>query len=344
METPAVSVIIPTYNRGRWLPATVASVLAQTLPSLEILIVDDGSTDDTAAVCAEFSYPVRYIRQDNAGVGAARNRGAAEARGEWLAFLDSDDLWTPDKLEVQLAALAATGAPVSITGFEFVDLEGRPLTARQGFARAFPLFADTGMTPVEFFGLHFESGSVRAAGRTHALYHGDAHTAFFYGNFASPATAMVRRDLFLEVGGFDEGLRVAEDTEFFHRLSAHAPLVIVVTGLLRWRTGHPVSLVSSNVEESIRNALLSLDRAAREPASLGTDARRAYRAGRRALLLRLAYWQLSVLERAAARATLREAAHWGARRTPRWLAVWAASFLPRPVLRGAHALKRRLWR
>jgi hypothetical protein len=277
-------------------------------------------------------------------VGAARNRGAAEARGEWLAFLDSDDLWTPDKLEVQLAALAATGARASITGFEFIDLEGRPLPARQGFARAFPLFGDTGMSPSAFFERHFERGEVRAAGRTHTLYHGDAHTAFFYGNFASPATAMVRRDLFLEVGGFDEALRVAEDTEFFHRLSAHARLVIVMSELLRWRTGHPVSLVSSNVEESIRNALSSLDRAAGEPDALSPEAHRAYRAGRRSLLLRLAYWQLSVLERTAARQTLREAVGWGARRSPRWLAVWAASFLPRPVLRGAHALKRRLWR
>ncbi len=339
-----MSVIIPTYNRGRWLPATVASVLAQTLPALEILIIDDGSTDDTAAVCAGFADPVRYIRQDNAGVGSARNRGAAEARGEWLAFLDSDDLWTPDKLEVQLAALAATGARTSITGFEFVDLEGRPLTAQQGFARAFPLFGDTRTSPGEFFDRHFESGEVRAAGRAHTLYHGDAHTAFFFGNFASPATAMVRRDLFLEVGGFDEGLRVAEDTEFFHRLAARAPLVIVMSALLRWRTGHPVSLVSSNVEESIRNALWSLDRAAKEPGALSPEARHAYRAGRRSLLLRLAYWQLSVLERTAARGTLREAARWGARRTPRSLAVWAASFLPRPVLRAAHALKRRLWR
>lgn len=81
-----VSVVIPTYNRARWLPETVASVLGQSVPPLEVLIVDDGSTDDTATVCAGMPPPVRYLRQANAGVGAARNRGIREARGTLLPW------------------------------------------------------------------------------------------------------------------------------------------------------------------------------------------------------------------------------------------------------------------
>ena len=100
-----VSVIIPTYNRANWLPETVATILNQTQPPLEVLIVDDGSTDDTAAVCAAFPETVRHIRQQNAGVSAARNRGMREAKGEWIAFADSDDPWEPTKLEVQLNVL-----------------------------------------------------------------------------------------------------------------------------------------------------------------------------------------------------------------------------------------------
>ncbi len=106
--TPTVSVVIPSYNRAGWLPAAVGSVLAQTHPATEILIVDDGSTDNSAEVCAAFPAPVRYIRQQNAGVSAARNRGMREATGEFIALLDSDDLWLPEKLAVQLALHAGS--------------------------------------------------------------------------------------------------------------------------------------------------------------------------------------------------------------------------------------------
>lgn len=343
MGAATITVIIPTFNRAAWLPETVRSVLSQTVSPLEILIVDDGSTDDTEAVCGQFPEPVRYIRQDNAGVGAARNRGAAEARGDWLAFLDSDDLWTTDKLEVQLAALAATGAGWSITGCEMMDLDGRTLRGAQGFQRAFPVFRDTGMAPDEFFARHFAVGEVAAAGRSHRLYHGDAYVPLFYGNFASPATAMVRRQLFADTGGFDPHMRFAEETEFFHRLSTRGPVAVVMSPLLRWRVGQTVSLISStNTGSLIRNALQSLERAAELRAPLDDRARGAYLAGRRSLLYRLAYWQLSVLDPAGARATLREAGRAGAGfSSPRWLGLRAVSWLPRSVLRRVYAIKRR---
>jgi glycosyltransferase involved in cell wall biosynthesis len=346
MGFPTVTVIIPTFNRAAWLPETVRSVLSQTVAPLEILIVDDGSTDDTEAVCGQFTEPVRYIRQDNAGVGAARNRGAAEARGEWLAFLDSDDLWTPDKLEVQLAALAATGAAWSITGCVMMDLDGRTLRGTQGFQRAFPLFKDIAVAPDEFFARHFAVGEVTAAGQSHRVFHGDAYVPLFHGNFASPATAMVRRQLFADTGGFDPSLRFAEETEFFHRLSARGPAVVVMSPLLRWRVGQAVSLISStNTGVLIRNALLSLERAAEIRAPLDDHAREAYLAGRRSLLYRLAYWQLSVLDPAGARATLREAGRAGAGiASPRSLGIGIVSWLPRSVLRQVYAIRRWLRR
>jgi glycosyltransferase involved in cell wall biosynthesis/GT2 family glycosyltransferase len=343
--SPTVSVVIPTYNRARWLPETVASVLAQTAPPLEIIIVDDGSTDDTLEVCSGFPGPVRCIRQDNRGVGAARNRGAAEARGQWIAFLDSDDLWTPDKLEVQLAALHETGADWSITDCQVMDLHGRTLDGVQGFQRAFPVFRDLDLAPDPFFARHLAAGEVRAAGRTHRIYHGSAHVPLFYGNFVSPATAMVRRELFQETGGFDETFRYAEETEFFHRLSPVARVAVVMSPLFRWRTGQPVSLVSpGNVEALIRNAMRSLDGAAELGAPLDGEALSAYRTGRRFLLSRLASHQVSTLDTAGARVTLREARRAGARLSPRWLALLAASRLPQGVLRRAHTFRRRLRR
>ncbi len=102
-----ISVVIPSYNRLAMLREAVASVQAQTVKPLEVLIVDDGSSDGTPEAVATFTgpVPVRCIRQANAGPSAARNRGIREAAGEWIAFLDSDDLWVPDKLAVQMSFL-----------------------------------------------------------------------------------------------------------------------------------------------------------------------------------------------------------------------------------------------
>lgn len=114
-----ISVILPTYNRAELLPRAVQSVLAQTHRDLELIVVDDASTDDTARVMAEIGDPrVRYIRQEeNRGACAARNRGVAEARGEYIAFQDSDDTWAADKLEKQLHCLKETGADIVFCGF-----------------------------------------------------------------------------------------------------------------------------------------------------------------------------------------------------------------------------------
>jgi glycosyltransferase involved in cell wall biosynthesis len=105
MDT-SVSVIIPVYNCERYLAEAINSVLAQTHPAHEIIVVDDGSTDSSAQVARRFGSAVRYAFQPNAGIGAARNRGVRLALGNFFAFLDADDLWTDDKLRQQLAAVA----------------------------------------------------------------------------------------------------------------------------------------------------------------------------------------------------------------------------------------------
>ena len=104
MNSPKVSVVIPSYNLGRLLTQAIDSVLAQTVVPSEIIVVDDGSTDDTQVRLEPYSGRIRCIRQGNRGVSAARNRGIREASGQLIAFLDADDVWHPRKLELQLAA------------------------------------------------------------------------------------------------------------------------------------------------------------------------------------------------------------------------------------------------
>lgn len=101
--TLSVSVIIPTYNYGRFIGDAVESVLSQTYPIAEIIVVDDGSTDETETVITKFGKKVHYIKQKNAGVGVARNNGARNAVGNFIGFLDADDLWLPEKIEKQIA-------------------------------------------------------------------------------------------------------------------------------------------------------------------------------------------------------------------------------------------------
>ncbi|HUO36169.1 MAG TPA: glycosyltransferase family A protein, partial [Candidatus Acidoferrum sp.] len=100
---PKVSVVIPTYNRAKKVRGAIDSALGQTISDLEVIVVDDGSSDNTAKVLQEaYGTRIRYFAQQNQGASAARNKGMAEARGEWIAFLDSDDFWEKEKLEWQL--------------------------------------------------------------------------------------------------------------------------------------------------------------------------------------------------------------------------------------------------
>jgi glycosyltransferase involved in cell wall biosynthesis len=112
-----VSVIIPVYQGERYLAEAVESVLAQTYPAAEIIIVNDGSTDGTEQVAARFGNAIRYVAQENSGIGAARNTGLEMTQFEWISFLDSDDLWSTDKLALQMQALETHPEPDLVFGY-----------------------------------------------------------------------------------------------------------------------------------------------------------------------------------------------------------------------------------
>lgn len=137
MSAPSVSVVIPCYNGGGFLRETIDSVLAQTYPVLEVIVVDDGSTDNSAVIAEEIGPPVRVLRQVNQGESVARNRGMDEAKGDWIAFLDADDYWMPTKLQKQLDAINDNYAAICSHYFRFSDLTKIPKIQKNSKQRQF---------------------------------------------------------------------------------------------------------------------------------------------------------------------------------------------------------------
>jgi glycosyltransferase involved in cell wall biosynthesis len=202
MSAPLVSVVIPNYNYARYLPEAIDSVLAQTYPAVEIIVVDDGSKDDSEAVLQRYEGRIRAVRQANQGVSAARNNGIRASRGEAIAFLDSDDAWDPRKLELQMQKLDDPAVGLVHCGIEYVDSAGRSLSVD----------------------LQGAEGNIL---RRHAL--------FRVATVRSGSTALVRRSCFDRVGLFDEGLSTSADWDMWRRLGGISEVRMVPLPLLRYR-------------------------------------------------------------------------------------------------------------
>ena len=339
-----ISVVIPTYNRSQWIEPAIRTVLEQQYPVTEIIVVDDGSTDDTPRIVATLDRSVRVIRQVNAGVSSARNIGAQEACGDWVAFLDSDDSWRPEKLARQAAAIVAVPeARWCATSGDKVDEHDMIREEGRGLAGVFPLFREEQLEPDAFLRRWLTDVECTHDGVPVRAVYGDAFESLFTLNYVHASSVMIRRDAFLASGGFDRLLHVAEDTEFFHRLAAQHPLLLLLDELFGYRVLHGASLSNvSSVVPRIVNALTSIDRALAARQAPSPAARAAWRAARVRLLRRLAYARLTELSTDAARECLFAAKASGGKWDATTASILAASFLPVPVLRSLHALKRRL--
>jgi glycosyltransferase involved in cell wall biosynthesis len=185
-----VSVVIPTYNRRQFIVAAIESVLAQTYQPLEIIVADDGSTDGTAEELRRFGKRVRYLAQPNRSASAARNLGIRAAAGEYIALLDSDDLWAPAKIEKQVALL-----------------ERHP---------------EVGVIYCQGHTLYMASGESHPL-RYEPELRGDLRRRLLFGNCVtgSASAVLIRSACFEKVGFFDETLRSAEDWEMWIRISRH---------------------------------------------------------------------------------------------------------------------------
>lgn len=206
---PTVSVIIPTFNRSKLVVNAVRSVLHQTYQDYEIIVVDDGSSDDTAEALTAYMDRIRYVYQANLGASAAQNTGARLAKGKWISILASDDLWLPTKLEVQLKALATLGKDF---GACFTDCEFF------GTTRVLPSAFEQARLQEELpFGPLKEPFRI-ILGRHPAIY---------------VQSLLVLRSLIEDLNGFDERLIVAEDTDLLFRLAFKTNFCFVNERLVR---------------------------------------------------------------------------------------------------------------
>jgi glycosyltransferase involved in cell wall biosynthesis len=210
--TPRVSIVIPTYNRSGIVRRAIDSVLAQTYADLEVVVVDDGSTDDTRAVLENYESRVRYVRQENAGPAAARNHGMRVARGEFIGFLDSDDLYFPENVAAHLRAFERSPeAGLVYTGIEIVDHEGKRIK-------------DVRPNP-EDRGFVFER--------------------LIRYNFITSSTVLMRRAAMEFAGSMNTSLWFAEDWYFWLRVASRFPVEYVDEILVRYQRSR-ISLSHGN--------------------------------------------------------------------------------------------------
>ena len=244
---PRFSVVIPAYNSAATLARAIESVRAQSWPAHEIIVVDDGSTDATADVARQFGEDVRLIRQPNSGVSAARNAGAAAASGDWLAFLDADDWYAPERIRLHAEWIAEDAGLDFLTGdYEYRDAANALLgTSMAQHAAGRAMLAKCG-------------GASRGVIDTPTEI-----AAFVADHFGDTHTLSLPRARFVELGGYPTGFKVCEDVHFLTRLVARSRRIGVVCQSLGVYVIHGGSATRRDPVAAQRENVRTLDDLAR---------------------------------------------------------------------------------
>ncbi len=201
MSKPIASVIIPTFNRERYLPIAIESVFNQIFKDYEIIVVDDGSTDNTQGVIEKYNKKIKYIYQNNAGVSSARNEGIRNAKGEWIAFLDSDDEWLPDYLLLQMErAISLPNVYTHITNSLEIAKDGGQVNS----------FERRNLLKI------FKGNSF--------LIIGEPLQLVIKHHLSTLQSTVVKREIILKAGLFNSDLTIAEDIDMISRMALQGPL------------------------------------------------------------------------------------------------------------------------
>lgn len=205
---PLVSVIIPTFNRSHFLKEAIDSVLKQDFKDFELIVVDDGSTDDTEKILRSYANSLIFLSQENKGVSAARNSGIRISSGTFISFLDSDDLWLPQKLSIQVEFFTQNPSALICQTNEIWLRKGIRVNPR----------------------------------KVHKKYSGEIFEHCLSICRVSPSAVMMKKNLFCEVGLFDEELPACEDYDLWLRVASHYPIYLIDKPLIIKRGGHPDQL------------------------------------------------------------------------------------------------------
>jgi glycosyltransferase involved in cell wall biosynthesis len=263
---PLVSVVIPTYNRAHCIHHAVDSVVAQSYPQWEVIVVDDGSSDETARIVAErygSSDQVRYIYQENAGVSAARNRGMDAARGDYIALLDSDDRWEPWKLELQLACFHRCPEIGMVwTDMAAVDPAGKVIDPRylKTMYAAYQYFNESDL----FMRTYRIEEIVPALANLFSgarLMTGEIFSQMIMGNMVHTSTVLLTRERMKRVGHFRlDLLRSGEDYDFHLRTCREGPVGFVDVASIRYQVDMPDQLTARSYQVDLaRNFLKTIE-------------------------------------------------------------------------------------
>jgi glycosyltransferase involved in cell wall biosynthesis len=214
---PSISVIIPTYNRSITIGKTIESVLCQTYNDYEIIVIDDGSTDNTYESLKPYHHKIHYEYKENGGISSARNRGIGIATSEYIALVDSDDFWKPEKLERQMKCfrnhseygLVATRCITNVVDSHFKTIE---------------------------------MSKIRRSGKSGWIY-----KDLFYKNFIRTSSVIIKKECFRKVGGFDESLPRCEEIDMWLRISKQYP-VGFINDILTVYTRRPKQIRHDNIE------------------------------------------------------------------------------------------------
>ena len=248
MNQPSVSIIIPTYNRAHLIESTLESVAAQTFCNYEVLVIDDGSRDNTEEIMRSWCLKdsrIRYVKQANGGVSVARNHGLRLAQGEFIAFLDSDDLWHPWKLELQVQVMRAQPhIGMQWTNMDTIDEQGQPLTTRylrtmystyEGHGPEFPFPSSS--TLKEIPGLATADLPAAVPSDT-VIRTGRILREMVFGNLVHTSTVLIRKSVADRVGPFDEAMRRAgEDYDYHLRTCSLAEVAYLDLSSMEYRVG-----------------------------------------------------------------------------------------------------------
>lgn len=248
MNFPLVSIVIPAFNAADYLPASIESALGQDYPNLEVLLINDGSTDNTRQVIEPYLDKISYFHQQNGGLASARNCGHQKAKGEYIAWLDADDIAAANRISIQIQVFNLNPSVVLVSS-EFSAF------SEQG--GSYSTFSHQYYDMLERYGLtHIYNQRIEQSydHQSYSVYSGTVLNEIVFGNFIHPPTVMIKTSTLVTAGDLDISLPTSEDWHYFTKLARCGQFAFVDIPLLNYRLSeNQMSSISRNGERLVQN-------------------------------------------------------------------------------------------